>query len=465
MLMGMKKIVFSLLIFFILFNQAQAAVVINEVMYDVPSTDTDREWLEISNNGSEAVDLTGWKLFEANSNHSLSVSQGSVSLTAGGYAVIVDNPTKFLIDWPSFSGTILDSVFSLSNSGESLVLKDNTGAVVNELSYDVSLGAGGDGNSLQRTDSGTWISTMPTPGAVNSSIAFVPPAATSTNPAATSTDPGTATSTATTTVTTSTSNNAGGSYVSSHYSSANLSPAVATAPLVANAGRKRLAVVGVPLEFRNNPPDTYDSDINWTFGDGASARGKSVRHTYFYPGTYEVVLNVQRGFDQAVSRTSVQVVQPQISFGTVNREKIVIKNNSAHELNLGDWRLVAGEKSFSLPQDTLVLAGGELLLPSAVTLLAPESPLQVRLLLPSGNVALGSESLPPATVPELAQVVEELKVALVDNPVNLKPKKSEVKNNHNQLASVSSLGDTVTLLPPSSAKLPWWRGILSWFGD
>ena len=39
---------------------AHGAVVINELYYDAPSIDTDHEFIELYNNGTTAVDLTGW---------------------------------------------------------------------------------------------------------------------------------------------------------------------------------------------------------------------------------------------------------------------------------------------------------------------------------------------------------------------------------------------------------------------
>lgn len=143
--------------------RAKASIIINEIMYDTPLTDDGREWIEAANTGIEPVDLTGWKLFEANVNHGLSVSQGSMEIAPGGFVIIADNPQKFLLDWPGFFGTVLDSAFSLSNTGEALSIKDAQGAVVDTYTYSLSLGAGGDGDSLQLVTVG-WIAQVPTPG-------------------------------------------------------------------------------------------------------------------------------------------------------------------------------------------------------------------------------------------------------------------------------------------------------------
>src|SRR3989344_6229310 len=93
-----------LFILVILPHVSSAQVQINEVMYDLSGTDTDREWIEIYNSGSGTVDLSSWKFFEGNTNHALNNASGGTSLAAGSYAIIADDSAQFLLDWPSFSG-------------------------------------------------------------------------------------------------------------------------------------------------------------------------------------------------------------------------------------------------------------------------------------------------------------------------------------------------------------------------
>src|SRR4051812_27298350 len=116
-LLGFAVLILASLCLLAFARKALAQVVINEVMYDLPGTDTGREWIEVYNGGSSSVDLSGWKLFEASTTHALTNVSGGTTLSAGGYAIIADDASKFLIDWPSFAGTLFDSVFSLSNTG------------------------------------------------------------------------------------------------------------------------------------------------------------------------------------------------------------------------------------------------------------------------------------------------------------------------------------------------------------
>ena len=163
-----KKIfLFSLVILF-WSRGVCAQIVITEIMYDLSGTDTGREWVEITNSGSGSVTVatSTWKFFEADTNHNLSLFQGSVVIPAGGFAVIVDNPAKFLLDWPNFSGTIFDSVFSLGNTGEAVAIKSDASTNVDQVTYASTMGAAGDGNSLQKFG-GAWTALAPTAGDAN----------------------------------------------------------------------------------------------------------------------------------------------------------------------------------------------------------------------------------------------------------------------------------------------------------
>ncbi len=152
---------------------AANAIVINEIMYDPVGGDTAKEWIEIHNNESSEVNLFGWKLFEDNTNHGLAMITGSWTLPSKSFAIIADNASRFLYDYPEFDGTLFDSAFSLSNSGESLALKNSSSAVIENITYDSSLGANGTGNSLQRMRAGMPFTqgnvheNFPTPGQPN----------------------------------------------------------------------------------------------------------------------------------------------------------------------------------------------------------------------------------------------------------------------------------------------------------
>jgi len=140
-------------------------VVINEIMYDLSGADDNREWIEVYNAGTTTADIGEWKFYENETHHGLAVVQGVSVLPAGGYAVIAASTTAFLNDNPGYGGTLLDSAFSLSNTGEVLALK-NGDLVIDSVTYASSTGANGYGMSLQKFDDG-WHAASSTPGVEN----------------------------------------------------------------------------------------------------------------------------------------------------------------------------------------------------------------------------------------------------------------------------------------------------------
>jgi len=131
-------------------------IIFTEIMYDVEGSDGDREWVEIYNTCGSDINIdSSWRFFDG-SNHTITVSQGDDVLNSCEAAVIVDDVAAFMIDHPGYSGTILDSVVSLNNSGEELKLSlDNGASWLVQVVYNSDLGAAGDGNTLEY-DNG-WI--------------------------------------------------------------------------------------------------------------------------------------------------------------------------------------------------------------------------------------------------------------------------------------------------------------------
>jgi len=143
-----------------------ANVVINEIMYNPSGSDTGREWIEVYNDESQEINLSGWKIYEAGTNHNLNLISGSWILNPGDYVIIADNDGNFLSENPDFSGTLFDSSFSLSNSNETIALKNNSLVNVESITYFSSWGGNGNNNSLQLVD-GEWCEGTPTPGEEN----------------------------------------------------------------------------------------------------------------------------------------------------------------------------------------------------------------------------------------------------------------------------------------------------------
>ncbi len=150
-------------IFCVMLNSASAEVRINEVTYDLNGTDTGHEWIELYSD--EPINISGWKLYEASTNHGLTIVNGSWIIE--GYVIIADDTSIFLSDYPNYNGALIDSSFSLDNNGESLAIKNKSLDIINQVNYISSWGGNGNGKSIQFNGTG-WCEGLPTPGSVNS---------------------------------------------------------------------------------------------------------------------------------------------------------------------------------------------------------------------------------------------------------------------------------------------------------
>lgn len=161
-------------------TSASAQIRINEIHYH-PADDMDSDsWIELVNPSAEAVPLEGWVFKDGNDNNAYTFPPSS-TIDAGGYLVVVGNPEAFTAVYPTTSH-IGGWTFGLSNSGEAVRLFDETGAIIDSLTYDDALpwpiGADGEGSSLERispelpsSDPATWQASNNaggTPGAPNS---------------------------------------------------------------------------------------------------------------------------------------------------------------------------------------------------------------------------------------------------------------------------------------------------------
>ena len=155
-----------------------ASVVISEFLYDAQGSDTGKEWIELFNTGSSAVDISKWKINDG-SNHVLNEppkngSTGSMTLAPGARLILAGNAAAFLSEHVGLGVSVIDTMLNLPNAGGSISLVAASSTIIDSVSYTKSLGAAGDSNSLQKTSSGKWIPASPTPGSVNSEIAVAP---------------------------------------------------------------------------------------------------------------------------------------------------------------------------------------------------------------------------------------------------------------------------------------------------
>ncbi len=150
--------------------------------------------------------------------------------------------------------------------------------------------------------------------------------------------------------------------LSSHTSPPELSKLAEKHEFKIGAGRPRLVMVNSPVWFRaaiESPPGRRP-EIIWSFGDGFGLRGESVTHTYQAPGHYTVVARGRLVNDEVSSRTTVEVVAPEVRVVTDGQGKLFLENRGTQELNLGGWRLLVDDKELSVAPETILPGRGKL---------------------------------------------------------------------------------------------------------
>ncbi|MDP7366326.1 MAG: lamin tail domain-containing protein [Candidatus Pacebacteria bacterium] len=416
--------------FFASFSSLNAQVVISEVMYDIEGSDTGREWVEIENTG-DSVDISTWKFFENGTNHGLTLIQGNATLSSSDVAIISDNPDKFLIDWPSFSGNLFDSSFSLKNTGELIAIRDADLNDIDSLTYDIELGAGEDGNSLQLILS-VWSAALPTPGLANSG-------------------------------------SGGGeeseqeeeSSESSSSSSSSTNNFPVEQQIFADAGGDRNVVVGADTLFEGEslglkmqPLD--NARYTWNFGNGETKEGQNVLYYYGYPGEYVVTLSISSGQYSASDRIIVNAYPAELAVSKVQEDFVEIHNKSNRELNLSWWQLEAEGKRFMVPKDTIILSGKKLIFSSDVTGLNTHTN-DASLLYPNGVEAVSFEQIkiPQKTV--ATKTITAQPIITKADP----PQKEALKEPQENTIQTASVISSINNQDKESSMFKWLLAIFS----
>jgi hypothetical protein len=381
---------------FLLPAVAGAQVIISEIMYDLQiGSDSGREWIEVFNAGANPVRLVDWRLYEANTNHAITAFSGGDELPSGGYAIIADSPSKFTEDWPSYTGALFDSAFSLSNGGETIGIHTPSPEFqeTDSVSFQSAWGANGDGNTLQRaaSDGASFSAAAPTPGtgplALIPGLSYAPPE--KTEPVE---DKGAASSSPTASAPT---------------------PAYVPPPLpqlFADAGGDRTVIVGADTEFDGRAYNRDDQLLEkvrflWNFGDGSTAEGPAVLHHFEYPGRYAVILAAAAEKESMVDKVIVTAEPARLSFAVNADGSVTIENRAGRDLDLSRWLVRSFLQVFTLPEHTIILAGAQMRIPKQT--LKFVAGLQTELAYPNGVVALraNESSVQPSSQQTVAPVV------------------------------------------------------------
>ncbi len=384
------KFLLNFLFLLILFlpGVVRANVSFSEVAWMGTSNSQYEEWIELYNDGSESVSLSGWKIFKAGGSTSLISLSGNIS--AGQYLLVcrttssLTNPLSGACDVEgSFGGS------GLNNSSEHIILKNSSGSSVDSVNATSGWPAGE--SSTRKTmqkSSGSWITADPTPGSVNAS---------SGSEVDDTNDDDTETDDDSTDEDSEDDEEDENNTENESKSSSKLNQPKYTKELVEINVVDSSVPVGSPVKFSLKTRDLNGAnilrgDFFWNMGDGTErfySRNKKFEHVYDHEGTYIVTLKYYSTFFEeidpdVVDKFTITINNSSVVISKIHADgSIELKNSGSQEVDLSDWSLRDEfGKIFSIPDGTYIAGNKNLVLNSKRTRL---NPTKVTLLSPSGS--------------------------------------------------------------------------------
>jgi len=95
------------------------------------------DWIEFYNPDSDAVDISGWKFVDDDIANQFTFPIGTI-IGAADYLVLCRDTVKFKLLYPNKNKVLGNISFGLSSDGDHIMLKDNFGNLVDEVTYSSS---------------------------------------------------------------------------------------------------------------------------------------------------------------------------------------------------------------------------------------------------------------------------------------------------------------------------------------
>ena len=325
-------------------------------------------WMfELKNTGTETIDLAGWILEAADGTPFINL-EGNIATNSYFLLERTDDESVSNITADLIYGNN-GSSWALKNSGEYLKLKNDSGAVVDEIDAGEKWPAGDNSTkqTMQLIDS-EWETANPTPGTLNTFSTEQPPSAPE--------------------------------------EASEGEPETPTIPFgnqlpIADAGNNIIGFIGQEISFNgasSSDPNGYELAYSWNMGDGKLIEKPSFTYKYLYPGTYLVTLMVYNGRNYAWDTITVKIQNQEITIsefipnpiGSDDEEWIEIYNKSDSIIDISNWQLddeASGSQPFTFPQNTLIAPKNYLVFSKKITGITLNNDKDsVRLLLSEGIV-------------------------------------------------------------------------------
>jgi len=116
-------------------SSVTAEIVINEINYNSSDTFNPEDWIELYNPSSQTKDLSDWIFKDSDSSHSFILPE-NILLEPNSYIVLCTDSILFTSNFPNVKNFIGNLGFALSGGGEFIGLYDNSGILIDSLTYD-----------------------------------------------------------------------------------------------------------------------------------------------------------------------------------------------------------------------------------------------------------------------------------------------------------------------------------------
>lgn len=113
------------------------SVLINEINYKSSTVFDTEDWVEFYNPDNSAVDISGWKFVDDNIANQFTFPGGTI-IGADDYLVLCRDTVKFKLLYPNQNKVLGNISFGLSSDSDHIMLKDNSGNLVDEVTYSSS---------------------------------------------------------------------------------------------------------------------------------------------------------------------------------------------------------------------------------------------------------------------------------------------------------------------------------------
>jgi hypothetical protein len=127
-------------------------IVINEINYKSDKDHDSGDWIELYNNDSSAINLSGWSIKDSSITEGYTIPSNIV-LQPGSYLVLCEDKTKFLSQYTTSAIVLGNFPFGLSKSEDTIHLYNEQGALADHVHYDKTWpDAKGNGKTLSLID-------------------------------------------------------------------------------------------------------------------------------------------------------------------------------------------------------------------------------------------------------------------------------------------------------------------------